>query len=548
MPTKFYIRFFSSLEISDGEKSLTQNEIRSDMAVKLLAYLILHHERSCTISELSDALWPDGVSVNPTGALKNLAYRLRNILKTVWPDENFILTGKGSYAWNSELKLEIDSELLKDKCKEALDTPNVEEKIRILKDGFLLYRGKFLKDYNSEHWVMPRTAYFESQYLDLTQRLSSLLFGEEQYEEMERICLDALTKEPLDENLHALVIRAYLAENKIEDAERHYHKAEKILYDNLGIGPSAELKALYDKVMEQNHDQEMDLGLIQNELKEEPAEGAFYCEYGIFKKVYELDARRLERMGMTVHISLLTLYTDDGMQSSDPKYLELMEKAMRQMKDVVIQSLRAGDIFTRYSVNQYLIMLPSCPYEQAKKVMERIFKNYEQVRRRAKVRMQYSLKAMDWMERHMDAEIHMYQTPSVIRLCIDGVREGNRDFYGRLGGVGLKNCYSFSNVSDFMVQTDKLLNLIGKPQASSVRRSFGNTQEGASYQPEPQFLRPVKEVEAMVGDLKTYNVKIQTRYHNTWQGLLFSEHGERIGGFDSALELIRMIVEKNDKH
>jgi hypothetical protein len=75
------VRLFPTLELSDGVQSVGEEDIRSDMVVKLLSYLAYNHKRSCTAQELTAALWQDDESANPVGALKNLAYRLRTILK-----------------------------------------------------------------------------------------------------------------------------------------------------------------------------------------------------------------------------------------------------------------------------------------------------------------------------------------------------------------------------------------------------------------------------------------------------------------------------------
>ena len=88
------VRLFPTLELSDGVQSVGEEDIRSDMVVKLLSYLAYNHKRSCTAQELTAALWQDDESANPVGALKNLAYRLRTILKKPWPDIDFITTGR----------------------------------------------------------------------------------------------------------------------------------------------------------------------------------------------------------------------------------------------------------------------------------------------------------------------------------------------------------------------------------------------------------------------------------------------------------------------
>ncbi len=540
---EFYVRVFSQLEISDGSITVSQEMFRSDMVVKLIAYLVLHRERSCTITEITEALWPEDASANPAGALKNLAYRLRTILKKFWPGVEFVVTGKGSYTWNPELVTKVDIDDMKacwQAMKEAFDP---EERIRLNFMAIRLYRGKLLADYCSDHWIMPRTAYYENQYTEMVKTLAGDLEAMERFPEMEDVCLQAITLEPLDEKLHVLLIRAYLSENKTEEAENHYRLTEKLLYDNMGVGPSEELRTLFASMMNRDHKQELDIGVIQFDLREEAKDkGAFFCSYAVFKKVYELEARRVRRLGMTVYIALLTIYTDDKKQSQMSDYLEVMEKASVQIRKVVQASLRSGDVFCRYSLNQFLIMLPYRPYENAKRVMERIFKGYEKVPRRAKVRLQYSLKEMDLDQEECKEQVENTRMMS-IRVAIEEMDSDKRDFSGEISSAALGKIYRFHGVSDFMVTVDRMLDQIGQPQASQLRRSFDGDLQPSAIPPVSGAASPDEEEKTLKGAVTTVNLDIRSRYHSTWQGVLFNEAGKQVSTFSSALELISLIVQ-----
>ena len=93
----FQVTMLLRLTVSDGQTMIDEDIIRSDMVVRLFAYLIFNHGKICSSEELAEALWPDDESVNPVGALKNLTYRLRNALKNEWPDIEIIRTGRGCY-------------------------------------------------------------------------------------------------------------------------------------------------------------------------------------------------------------------------------------------------------------------------------------------------------------------------------------------------------------------------------------------------------------------------------------------------------------------
>ena len=53
---EFRAKFFGKLKLSDGLTSVTQEEMHSDRLVKLLAFLIIRRDHSCTIGEISDEI------------------------------------------------------------------------------------------------------------------------------------------------------------------------------------------------------------------------------------------------------------------------------------------------------------------------------------------------------------------------------------------------------------------------------------------------------------------------------------------------------------
>jgi len=86
------VKTLGKFELSDGSNVVYDETLRSDMLKKLLMYMLMHRESQVTVRAIADALWPEDEIDNPVGALKNLMYRLRNVLKAVFGDNNYILT------------------------------------------------------------------------------------------------------------------------------------------------------------------------------------------------------------------------------------------------------------------------------------------------------------------------------------------------------------------------------------------------------------------------------------------------------------------------
>jgi DNA-binding SARP family transcriptional activator len=390
------VRLFGRFEVSGQNRTLDEEKIRSEMVTKLLSYVFCHRKRNVTIQELGDALWHDDGSDNPAGALKNLMYRLRNIMKKEWERSDFIVTGRGTYAWNPEIPLEIDAEEFEKLCKNAHRNEEAEEEIAELEEAVELYRGTFLPKLTGEYWVASLATYYHSMYLTAVKQLAALLEEHSRYDEMAQICSRAIDLDALDEELHCWFIKALIGQNKQNLAIEHYQKTVDLLYDNLGVRPSQELRGVYEELLKQKHEQELDLSKIQKELKaDDNGKGAFLCEYGVFKKSYHLEIRRAGRLGMSIYLSLITLYPSINVKKDSGAYTNIINKGMDMMQQILLTSLRTGDVISRYSSTQFIIMLPTCQYETAMMVMDRIQNRFYSSEEKTKIKIQYSVDEID---------------------------------------------------------------------------------------------------------------------------------------------------------
>lgn len=75
------IQMFGRFAMEGNGAMLDEDKIRSGMMTKLIAYLLCFRKKEISTQELIEALWDEEDSDNPAGALKNLVYRLRTMLK-----------------------------------------------------------------------------------------------------------------------------------------------------------------------------------------------------------------------------------------------------------------------------------------------------------------------------------------------------------------------------------------------------------------------------------------------------------------------------------
>ena len=381
-----------ALEV-DGA-SLTDDINRSLKLWSVLAYLTLHRERAVPQSEFIELFWPDDHSSNPVNALKTLLYRIRAMLEPLFGQEiQPILSQRGAYIWNPAVGCTLDIDRFEELCRLGGDTQRTaEERMTSYREAVELYKGDLLPKLSHQMWLVPMAVRYHTAYITAVKDFAVLLDEAALYEEMHEVCARASDLDNLDEGLHTLIVRALLRQGKDAAALEHYEKATDPHYRNLGVRPSEELRSLYKEIMATEKTLETDLGVIMNDLREAAARpGAFVCEYGFFKEAYRLEVRRAIRSGTCVHLCLITVSLPDGGMPQ----LKVLSNTMDQLLDVLVNNLRRGDVVSKFSGAQYVIMLPAANYEDSNMVMDRVVRAFYQQHRRSFLKLTVRVRELE---------------------------------------------------------------------------------------------------------------------------------------------------------
>lgn len=388
------VRMLGGMQMSLGGTVFGDQENRSLKMWNVLAYLMINRNRSVPQSELIETFWDGEGSANPAGALKTLLHRLRSMLQERF-GEDFqpIVSQRGSYGWSPDVACRIDAEVFEELCRKA-QTAAPERKTELYRKAAALYQGDFLPKLGAHMWVVQRAARYHGMYIEAVKNFAALLEEKQLYEEMGEVCTRAGQLDPLDEEVHTLIIRALLLQGRNSAALEHYEKATDLLYRSLGVRPSEELRALYTRIMTVEQALETDLQVIQSDLRETAARpGAFYCEYGFFREAYRLEVRRAMRSGISVHIALMTLSLPGG---GVPE-LGVLSETMQQLREVILGSLRRGDVVAKYSGAQYVIMLPAANLEDSEMVMQRVVNAFYKKHRKTLLKINVRIRALETM-------------------------------------------------------------------------------------------------------------------------------------------------------
>jgi DNA-binding SARP family transcriptional activator len=377
--------------ISYGGREIADIRSHTRKAWMLLEYLIANRDRALAQEEIAKMLWPDENTDDTVNTLKTLLYRVRSLLEPleIGNTKQLVRYRRGTYTWIPSVPCVVDVEEFRRLC-EAADAPDTSEddRIKFLTGAFEAYNGRFLPNHSHEPWVASLNERLHSLYTGAMHELTDIFREQGRIADIITVAKKAVTLDPYDEQMHIKFAQALAMAGETRRAINHYEYVTTLFFNGLGITPSKELTSVYAELVRTTRARELNLSAIKEDLKEiGENEGCLFVEYEFFKSLYRLEARNEARSGQTVYLALITIMDDDGAQPS----VKILRKAMSKLSNTISQSLRRGDVFTRFSVSQYLIMLPSAALEDGQAVMGRITKQFKRDNFRTPVQIVHSL-------------------------------------------------------------------------------------------------------------------------------------------------------------
>lgn len=218
------INLFGGLEIITSKGTLSEAEIKSPLACKLLVLLMMNRHRSMTGRELADALWPDADYTDPTGKLRTLLYRFRTTFRLL-SDKELIVTSANGYRINGELSIRTDYEDFERTCEVSKKAYDRYQKKELLCKAVKLYRGKLFPTGSGEHWLLACNSKYHLQYLAIVEELMTQLHAEKNYSLMHEYAMMAVSVEPDNPTVLFWLIVALRKHGAIDMAKEHLESA-----------------------------------------------------------------------------------------------------------------------------------------------------------------------------------------------------------------------------------------------------------------------------------------------------------------------------------
>lgn len=373
------INLMGTFQISSGDVTLREKDIRSVRGIKLLTFLVLNRKRIVTIQELEEFLIrqeTEGNFENADGYVKNLVYRVRKILKAIGPYP-YITTGYKNYAWNPEIPVIVDVEIFKQQYENARNCPDLEQKKILYKE--LLYSWRPLTGVlTDEYWMMGIDTYYTSVFLEAVKNLAGILEKENKYKELVQLCRYAMPVEPLDEDIRFWLIKTLILQKRTGEALKEWENARRVWKKQLqGYFPER-LNSLYKDIISSSISNEPDPMKILRSLMKFAREkqGGRYCAQEIFEQLCLFLIGRNKGSENEEYLILFTLVAGD-LEKQEKKQGFTLRNGRNKFVDILLKDLEHGDVFTELGTRQFAVLPAECSEKKCEQTAGRLIEKFE---------------------------------------------------------------------------------------------------------------------------------------------------------------------------
>lgn len=351
-----HIRFFNEFLISSPFCEYAPSSHNSTQLTLLISYLVANQDTKVPKDVLMSMLWPEVKDKVPVGALRNLVYRARKELERLYPnqDMDYIKFTQDAYYWNPDLYCKVDIVDFENYYNLAKQESDPERQYRYYYRMQRLYTGDFLSNHTSVEWVQYRCTYYRNMYINCTLNMCEYLYTKSRFDELIALCDQSIILYPDEERFYRYKLLAYLGMNTVKTALDYYQTTIDFFSSKYAMDVSISMRDIYQEILLRTPSMELNLEDLEATLGDEKdTEKTFYCNFDIFKNIYQLNLRSVRRAEKRHYLLLLSLLPKKDIKPDSFK----IKKIMEVLYELLATSLRKNDVYTRASLNQYSVMV-----------------------------------------------------------------------------------------------------------------------------------------------------------------------------------------------
>lgn len=393
-----YIQTLGTVRLTLEGRTISLHTSITGKAFQLFLLLAYTGTRGVTRTVLQDALY-DRKTTDAANALRINASRLRKLLlQSELPEHNYIVVDKNIYYLTEPEytgDFQVDVVLLEQLWKQIQKETEISAKRELLEKACKLYEGEFLPALSGEVWVENLRGRFQGIYFNCVQSLCEILKQQQDYKSLVGVTADAMRLYPTEE-WAKLKMDGFVGLQKYKEAVEAYKDAVKDIFSEQGMAVSDQMWERFKSLNQYMENQPRNLENIKEWLCEkERIPGAYCCSYPGFIDCYRMEARAAERKKRHGMLMICTIRDRQGAVITEA---EKLQEYMDKLDQCVCLTLRRGDIYTRYSKDQILILVNDLKPEKAVSVENRIIGAFrKEAQGKAEILME-SISLKEWLD------------------------------------------------------------------------------------------------------------------------------------------------------
>ena len=386
--TKIYVQMLGGFSLTVGDKILDLGNNSKANFLKLTEIVMLRGFGGVSKRDLIDGIFGHKALLDENNSLNNLLHQARTQLKKAGMPGKKIIDGKrGVYApeIHADYEYVLDVQEFEDICIKAKNEKKEEKKLSLYRKAFAIYKGELLPEFATDYWVILESVRLKRLYDDVIDFLGKHYKNKEEYEELFEL-YDKANKIYPDNGWQIEMIDALILRKDYKTAYELYTKCAHYYQDELEVPIPEALRSCYDRLSDNVRVVTDDIRQIQanivrkdEKLKSEMGAkklGAYLCPFTSFIDVYHVLRRNLERRGSSIFMMLCTLVDYEGKPIHNQDKLNARAEILEQS---LSEGLRKGDVYTKYSPSQYLILLIGTKREDCAIIYQRISRRVKEL-------------------------------------------------------------------------------------------------------------------------------------------------------------------------
>ncbi len=354
MGKKLWVKMFGGFSAWYGDEVLSFGRQNDPKFGQLFQILMTRPGQGFSKRDIARSLYGREEVEDQNASLNNTIFRLRRYLKaSPLPDGDHLLLNDGVLRFDSKIKVESDVWSFEKAAREFEKEEDEQKKAKISKRACDLYQGEFLPQLSNEQWVIEKSRDYGMLYSRLLRYLLRYLEKEGEYKSMEALSSRAAKFHPC-EGWESWQIESLIALGRHKEAEAVYQETAAYVQEIGGFLSKSGQTKLH-RIGEQMRQPKGTADDIRRCLLETvQTEGAYSCTLPGFCDCLRMLKRVFDRQKAVSFSLFLCTILDAGGRPADER--EYCKKQGERLQKTFQSYLRRGDIYARYSENQYLLL------------------------------------------------------------------------------------------------------------------------------------------------------------------------------------------------